>query len=78
MTDMAVADFTNDGLPDVALLCNKTTSRLRHQFVFLYRNPGAANVTDPTQVASPASRHQTLQDYMRILAADVDGTAART
>ena len=41
MTDMTVADFTNDGYTDVALLCNKRDKAdAGTKFVYLYPNPG--------------------------------------
>ena len=72
LTDMAVADFTNDGLPDIAILANKRDKTGSGQkFVYLYPNPGPSNVTDPAKW-----HHQTVDiqatDLMRILAADVD------
>lgn len=72
MTDMAVADFNNDGLPDVALLCNRREKPGQaRKFVFFYPNPGPALVTDPTQW-----RRRTVDihgpDLMRMIAADVD------
>lgn len=71
-TDMEVADFDNDGLPDIAVICNrrdKDDNPVR-KFVYLLASPGAA-------AADPANWHRTIiaadaVDFARLATADLD------
>ena len=72
-TDMEVGDFTNDGLPDVMVICNRRDKPQDPvtKFVYLFANPGAALAADDAQwhrqvVAADAP------DFARLGSADLD------
>lgn len=72
-TDMEVADFTNDGLADVMVICNRRTKpdNPAVKYVYLYVNPGAGLVGDQ------ANWHKSVvtvdaPDLARLASADID------
>ena len=71
-TDMEVADFDNDGLPDVAVICNRRDKddNPARKFVYLLASPGAA-------AADSANWHRAIVtvdavDFSRLATADLD------
>lgn len=71
LVDMVTGDFTNDGLPDVVVASNEDPQP-PHVNIYLFANPGAANVTDATQW-DKQTIDSDIPDYSRLSAGDIDG-----
>jgi len=74
-TDLEVDDFNGDGLPDLAVTSNEPDpggeEALPHTFVYVYPNPGIANVTNPAAWQRSIADYDVL-DYSDLAVADID------
>lgn len=71
-TDMEVADFTGDGLPDIAVASNEIINDdNRSVFIHVLINPGVASVSDPA-LWTRVEAEENVVDLARIGASDLD------
>ncbi|HSW43946.1 MAG TPA: VCBS repeat-containing protein [Phycisphaerae bacterium] len=72
-TDMVVADFTNDGLPDIVVDANgrDQPDPGPTKFVYLFPSPGPGAVTDPANWTRQIITTD-VTDFARLAAADLD------
>jgi len=70
LTDMVIGDFTGDGLPDIVVASNEDPQP-PHTYIYLFPNPGAASVTDPS-LWSRTIIESNAPDFGRLDVGDID------
>ena len=72
-TDLAVGDFTGDGLPDIAVASNEVQVDENDPFTFvhLFTNPGASQIDDDANWVRQSWSN--MVEYSRLAMVDIDG-----